>query len=130
MTVLLDTQCWLWAAGFEERLSSGARNLIASGDHELYLSVASIWEMAIKYAVGKLQLPDPPASFIPARLRAMDIHALPINQEHALHVATLPLHHRDPFDRLLIAQAQIEELTILTSDPRFAAYDVTLVPAS
>jgi PIN domain nuclease of toxin-antitoxin system len=130
MTVLLDTQSWLWAAGFEEHLSAEARRLISSSDHRLYLSVASMWEIAIKYAAGKLRLPEPPASFVPSRLLAMGIASLTISPDHALHVATMPLHHRDPFDRLLIAQAQLEDLAILTSDPHFAAYDVTVIPAT
>ena len=130
MTLLLDTQCWLWATSFEDRLSRRARRLLTSGDHQLYFSVASMWEIAIKYAVGKLRLPEPPASFVPSRLLAMSIHALAISPEHALHVAMLPPHHRDPFDRLLIAQAQIEDLTILTSDPHFAAYDVSVIAAA
>ena len=115
---------------FQERLSTRAQLLLSSDEHRLYLSVASMWEIAIKYAVGKLRLPEPPASYVPSRLVAMGVHTLPIGQEHALHVATLPLHHRDPFDRLLIAQAQLEDFAILTSDPHFAAYDVTVIPAA
>jgi PIN domain nuclease of toxin-antitoxin system len=130
MTVLLDTQCWIWMTSFQERLSTRAQLLLSSGEHPLFLSVASMWEIAIKYAAGKLRLPEPPASYVPSRLVAMGVHVLPIGQEHALHVATLPLHHRDPFDRLLIAQAQLEDFAILTNDSRFAPYDVTVIPAA
>src|SRR5438876_4945276 len=93
-----------------ERLSSAARSLVQASEHEMYLSAASAWEITIKYSKGKLGLPDPPARYVPTRLKSLRILSLPINQDHALHVSTLPSHHRDPFDRLLIAQAQVEDL--------------------
>jgi len=129
MRILLDTQCWLWMSLSPDRLSANARSLLEDEEHELHLSIASAWEIAIKHALGKLRLPDPPASYVPSRLEAMRVRSLPIALEHALHVATLPLHHRDPFDRVLIAQAQVEDLSILTADPRFAAYNVTTIAA-
>jgi PIN domain nuclease of toxin-antitoxin system len=129
MKILLDTQCWLWMAASHERLSDRARALIEASDNELYLSAASAWEIAIKHSLGKLRLPEPPARYVPSRLDAMRTLALPIEHSHALHVATLPAHHRDPFDRLLIAQAQLEDLPILTADPLFARYDVTTITA-
>ena len=96
----------------------------------MYLSAASAWEIAIKSCQGKLRLPDPPLKYVPSRLEQFGVLPLAIDQAHALHVFTLPLHHRDPFDRILIAQAQLEHLPILTSDPVFAAYDVRTIAAS
>jgi PIN domain nuclease of toxin-antitoxin system len=116
-------------AAAPERLSVKARELVDAGDHELYLSAASSWEIAIKYSAGKLRLPEPPARYVPSRLEALRVIPLPIEHSHALHVATLPVHHRDPFDRVLIAQAQMENLQILTADRLFRAYDVTTIDA-
>ena len=129
MRILLDTQCWLWLVSAPARLSERARSLVASTDTELYLSAASAWEIAIKYALGKLRLPEPPARYVPSRLEATRVSAMSIELGHALAVATLPRHHRDPFDRLLIAQAQLEDLPILTADPVFASYDVATIAA-
>lgn len=129
MRILLDTQCWLWMALAPHRFSASARALVETMDHELYLSAASAWEIAIKHALGKLRLPEPPARYVPSRLDALRTEALAIEHSHALHVAALPPHHRDPFDRLLIAQAQVEDLPIMTADPLFARYEVTTIPA-
>ena len=126
MKLLLDTQVWLWIHGAPERLSPAVRRLVASTDRELYLSTASAWEIAIKYRLGKLKLSREPAELVPDLLTRVGAASLPILQRHALHVATLPLHHTDPFDRLLIAQAQLERLTILTADRHFERYDVTV----
>lgn len=130
MRVLVDTQCWLWMTGAPERFSATARALVERREHELFLSAASAWEIAIKYSLGKLQLPEPPAAYVPARIDATGVRALAIDYAHALRVSILPAHHRDPFDRLLVAQAQIEDLTILTSDSMFDAYDVPTLPAA
>ena len=129
MKILLDTHCWLWMAASPQRFSDRARALVEAGTNELYLSAASAWEIAIKYSLGKLRLPEPPTRYVPSRLNATGTTALPIEHSHALHVATLPPHHRDPFDRLLIAQAQLEDLPILTADPLFARYNVTTITA-
>lgn len=128
MRILLDTQSWLWMASAPERFSDPARSLVDARETDLYLSAASAWEIAIKFSLGKLRLPEPPARYVPDRVGAMGILALPIEHGHALRVASLPSHHRDPFDRLLIAQAQLEGLPILTSDPVFGAYDVVTIP--
>lgn len=127
MRILLDTQCWLWMALAPDRLSPNARTLVEAREHTLFFSAASAWEIAIKHALGKLRLPDPPEAYVPALLSALDVQPLPIEHGHALRVSALPPHHRDPFDRLLVAQAQIENLTILTSDPQIRAYDVEAV---
>ena len=110
-----------------KRFSTATRQLLEDGATELFLSAASAWEIAIKHAVGKLPLPAPPGDYVVRRLRDTGTSALPITHVHALRVALLPRHHRDPFDRLLIAQAQIEDLTIMTADPQFDAYDVQLI---
>jgi PIN domain nuclease of toxin-antitoxin system len=98
-------------------LSPRARAIVETLDHELFLSAASAWEIAIKQALGELRLPEPPARYVPARAQRLKTTPLSIEQEHALRVALLPSHHRDPFDRILVAQAQLENLTILTADP-------------
>jgi PIN domain nuclease of toxin-antitoxin system len=128
--ILVDTQCWLWMAGALEKLSARARRLVGRADHTLYLSVASAWEVAIKHALGKLQLPEPPLTYVPTRLEALRTQSLSIDLDHVLRVATLPMHHRDPFDRLLVAQAQAEHLPILTADPVFARYGVETIDAA
>jgi len=130
LRILLDTHAWLWTVSAPERLSSHARSLVEGREHDVYLSAASAWEIAIKYSQGKLRLPDPPLKYVPSRLEQFGFVTLSIDQAHALHVSTLPVHHRDPFDRLLVAQAQLEHLPILTSDPAFAAYDVRTIAAS
>ena len=130
MRILLDTQCWLWMAASPAKLSREARALVESTEHELLLSAASAWEIAIKYAIGKLEMPEPPARYVPKRMEILRTVALPIEHDHALRVATLAAHHRDPFDRVLVAQAQIENVPILTSDPIFESYDVTVIRAA
>lgn len=116
-------------AASPERFSESSRALIENTDNELYLSAASAWEIAIKCSLGKLRLPEPPVRYVPARMETLRTLALSIEHAHALQVSTLPMHHRDPFDRLLIAQAQIEELPVLTADPLFSRYDVALIQA-
>lgn len=127
MRILLDTQCWLWMVAAPERFSVAGRRRLLTRENELYLSPASAWEIAIKYALGKLQLPLEPSRYVPDRLARTQTLELPITHAHALRVAELPPHHRDPFDRLLIAQAQIEELRIMTSDQHFHAYAVQVL---
>jgi len=128
--VLLDTQVWLWMLASPERLSRKSRTLVASAGTELVLSAASAWEIAIKHGLGRLQLPEAPGAYIPRLMESTGISSLPVHHRHALHVATLPQHHRDPFDRLLVAQAQLEQLAILTADRRFRLYDVKVLPAA
>jgi PIN domain nuclease of toxin-antitoxin system len=127
MKVLLDTQAFLWWNADVPRLSQTAYDLIADGSNELYLSVASAWEIAIKAARGSLILPELPEQYVPSRLQRHRILALPIQLRHALHVYALPPIHRDPFDRLLIAQSQLEDLPILTTDSEIARYDVRVI---
>jgi PIN domain nuclease of toxin-antitoxin system len=125
--LLVDTQCWLWMTSQPQRFSEPVRDQIARTSTELLLSAASAWEIAIKHALGKLRLPERPVEYVTSRLRETRTRPLAISWEHAIHVSDLPAHHRDPFDRLLIAQAQIEKVTILTADPTFALYDVEIL---
>ena len=127
MKILVDTACWLWSLTEPERLNKRARDLLSDSRQELFLSAASSWEIAIKAALGKIELPDPPEKYIPARMAAFNIMRLPVEHSHALRVFTLASHHRDPFDRILIAQAQIEGMAILTADRAFGAYDVKII---
>lgn len=129
MRLLLDTVCWLWMQATPERFAEASLALLQDPENDLLLSAASSWEIAIKYSLGKLTLPEGPATYVPSRLRRSGVTPLPVQHVHALHVASLPAHHRDPFDRLLIAQAQVEGLTILTADHVLAGYDVPVVDA-
>ena len=112
-----------------ERLSEPSRALVVATDNELLLSAASAWEIAIKYALGKLRLPEAPGDLIPRLMARTGITPLPVHHRHALRVATLPPKHRDPFDRLLVAQAQIEKVPILSADRSFDLYDVEVLGA-
>jgi len=124
--ILLDTQVWLWLQASPGRLDRQAFDLVRDAGNSVYLSSASSWEIAIKYALGKLGLPDPPDRYVPERMRRSGVDGIAVDHAHALHVASLPPHHRDPFDRLLIAQAQLEGFVLLTADPSFEPYDVEL----
>ena len=124
MRVLVDTQCWLWLQVEPERFSPGVLELLGDGANELLFSAASSWEIAIKHALGKLALPEPPATFVPSRLVQTGTTPLPIQHSHALRVASLPKHHRDPFDRLIIAQAELEGVPVLTTDDQFEMYAI------
>ena len=127
--LLLDTHVWLWMHQNPDRLTSPIRERLEDYDQELFLSVASIWEIAIKYGLGKLTLPETPEVYCNKRLDdpEMAVLTLSIERSHVLLAGSLPLHHRDPFDRLLIAQAKIESLTLLTVDKQFEPYDVELL---
>lgn len=122
MKLLLDTHVWLWWNTDPERLAAAARRQIADARNEVFLSAASVWEMAIKRRSGKLPLPEPVASYVARRLAADDVAALPVSVDHAAAVESLELLHRDPFDRLLIAQARHEGLRLLTVDDQVLAY--------
>jgi PIN domain nuclease of toxin-antitoxin system len=127
--ILLDTQVWLWMLATPERLSKRSRALVVARENELVLSAASAWEIAIKHALGKLTLPEPPVEYVSRLMTSTGITPLPVYHRHALHVTSLPVHHSDPFDRLLIAQAQLEELPVLTADKVFRKYDVDTIAA-
>lgn len=129
MRYLLDTHVWLWLQTQPERVSADVRDRLGDGSAQLLLSAASSWEIAIKHALGKLPLPEPPKTYVPSRMRHDSVDGLPVTHAHALHVATLPRHHGDPFDRLLVAQSQLEDIPLVTADPRITRYDVAIVPA-
>jgi PIN domain nuclease of toxin-antitoxin system len=124
---LLDTHVWLWLQSDPERLGSRLLQELADASNEILLSAASSWEIAIKHALGKLALPVAPATYVPDRLRRSGTTPLAVEHAHALRVAELPGHHRDPFDRLLVAQAQLLDARLVTADPLFRPYDVDLV---
>jgi PIN domain nuclease of toxin-antitoxin system len=126
---LVDTRVWLWLQSDRERVDDGVRDLLAGPAAQVYLSAVSSWEIAIKNALGRLPLPEPPREYVPTRMRRDHVDGLPVTHVHALHVETLPHHHGDPFDRLLVAQAQLEGLTLVTVDPRIERYDVTILRA-
>jgi PIN domain nuclease of toxin-antitoxin system len=127
LKLLLDTQCFLWWFTEPKRLNSDAIEQIISEDNELFLSVASAWEIAIKVSVSKLPLPEPVDIYIASRMQRLGIKYLDIVFPHVCQVATLPLLHRDPFDRILVAQAQIERLTLVTADEILTNYNVDLL---
>ncbi len=129
MRILVDTHCWLWMLAQPERFSPATRELLEDAGNELFLSAASSWEIAIKHALGKLELPEPPSRFIPARMIASGVVGLSIEHRHTLAVAGLPHHHRDPFDRLLVAQAIVESLPIVTADLQLARYEIRTIAA-
>jgi PIN domain nuclease of toxin-antitoxin system len=122
MTVLLDTQAFLWWLADDARLSKRARREIAS--NACLVSVASCWELAIKASLGRLEVPRPIDRFVQEQLEVNGFSLLPVALEHVSAVTDLPFHHRDPFDRLLAAQARREELAIVSSDPVFRRYGV------
>ncbi len=127
MKLLLDTCSFLWITTLPRRLSPSAIEAIRHPDNIVFLSVSSIWEIAIKYKAGRLDLPSSPARFIPECLGLYELRTLDIGHSHVISAGDLPLHHHDPFDRLLIAQARIEGLAIATPDEAFATYDVELL---
>jgi len=127
MKALLDTHVFLWWVSGDPRLSQRAIDVIADGSNSLFLSAASGWEMAIKLALGRLILPGSLKSFVSGQLAANSIQVLSVQMAHALHVSNLPPYHRDPFDRLLVAQAQLERMPILTGDPWIAKYPVEVI---
>jgi PIN domain nuclease of toxin-antitoxin system len=126
MKVLLDTHTFLWFLLDAKSLSTKAKALIEDANTQPRLSIASLWEIAIKLSLGKLQIPQPFERFIQTQLDLNKIGILPIEIRHLEKVSALPLHHhRDPFDRLLIAQATVENISIISADPAFDAYPVT-----
>ncbi len=130
MRVLLDTHAWLWMLTEPERFSPAVGALLEDLSNELLLSAASSWEIAIKYGLGKLDLPEPPARYVPSRLHSSGVRPLAVEHSHALTVCELPPHHRDPFDRLLVSQALAEKVPILTADAQFDPYDIEVIRAA
>lgn len=129
MRLLLDTHIWLWMQTSPLRIRPEALVLLADARNTVLLSSASAWEIAIKYAMGRLPLPVPPSEYVPSRMARSGTSGLPVDHRHALHIANLPPYHRDPFDRLLVAQAQLESAVLVTADAQLNAYDVQRLPA-
>ncbi len=127
MKFLIDTHCWLWLQTERKRFNADLLQTLADPSSQRYLSAASVWEIVVKHAIGKLPLPEPPSIYVPDRMRLSQVRGLAITHVHALAVAALPPHHRDPFDRILVAQAQVEGLTLVTADMALEQYDVRLI---
>jgi PIN domain nuclease of toxin-antitoxin system len=127
MKALLDTHTFLWWNSNDPLLSPTARQLIADPQNEIFLSVASGWEIAIKAGKGKLILPEPPEQYVPKRVSHYRFTVLAIQMSHVLQVALLPNHHSDPFDRLLIAQSLVENIPLLSADSEFSNYPIKTV---
>jgi len=123
MKALLDTHAFLWAIAGDRRMSARARDLFV-GPSDLYISIASVWEILIKSQVGKLPLPRPVGPYILKKIADNRIETLPISLDDLLKFETLDLHHRDPFDRMLIAQSLEEDLPLVTADPIFEKYPI------
>jgi PIN domain nuclease of toxin-antitoxin system len=127
MRALLDTHAFLWWVIDSPELSQSARSVIGDSTNELYLSAASGWEIAIKTKLGRLEIAGDPEKLIPEQMVLNAISGLPVQMSHALHVFQLPDLHRDPFDRILIAQARLEEIPIITRDSAISQYDVEII---
>lgn len=127
MKLLLDTHAFLWWVTDTPRISGPAHEAIANPENDILVSAVSGWEIVIKAALGRLQLPGPPPEFIPEQLGKNDFGVLPVSMQHALEVSQLPLHHQDPFDRMLIAQARSDGVPLVSGDAAVGAYDVDIL---
>lgn len=127
MKVLLDTHVFVWAIAYPERLSPRAKKVIENSQNEVLLSVASVWEMTIKLSLGKLTIPAPAIPFVQKQLVAQRIGMLAIQLSHLERLEKLPLYHRDPFDRLLVAQCVEEDASLITVDDKLQLYPVKVI---
>ena len=127
MKLLLDTHTFLWWNTEDPQLSSRAREMIADGENEVFLSVASVWEISIKTAKGKLILPEVPSAYILSRMALYRFQPLPVQISHAVQVYGLPRYHDDPFDRLLVAQSQVESIPLISADAEIRKYEVEVI---
>ena len=127
MQVLLDTNAFLWWVTDDDKLSSTACSIISDPNNLIFFNIASAWEIVIKYQLGKLPLPEPAKSYIPDRVDHYGFIHLSINMKDVLEISNLENHHKDPFDRLLIAQGRTHNLPILTIDEKFDLYDVDVI---
>lgn len=124
MRFLLDTHSLLWFLAGDSSLTERARRTIENPEHDILASIASLWEVAIKHSLGKLPLAQPFEELFPHHLSLNSIALLAIRLDHVAQVSSLPFHHRDPFDRLLVAQALVEEIPVLSGDEALDAYGV------
>lgn len=127
MRYLLDTHTLLWLDAQPDNLSTQAAHIMAAPTNQLFVSLASIWEIQIKSQLGKLDLRVSLEEIIQQQQRVNDVTVFPLNVQHVLRLDALPYLHRDPFDRILIAQALVEDLTIITADSRIAQYPVPVI---
>lgn len=127
MKILLDTHIFLWLLSGDGRLSGPAKTIFLNEENEICFSVASLWEIGIKISLGRLKLADNWKEVIEDEMAVNLIKLLRISKGHCYKLVDLPFHHRDPFDRMLIAQAMVEEMSILTCDGQFCAYDVRAI---
>jgi PIN domain nuclease of toxin-antitoxin system len=127
MKLLIDTHVWLWMQSEPERIAPAVQGLLVAPQNTVLLSIASVWEIGIKWSLGKLPLPDEPSHYIPRALQRQAVDSLAVSLAHALEITRFEKHHRDPFDHLLIAQARIDDLTLVTADRLFENYAVSLI---
>lgn len=127
MRLLLDTHVWLWMITGDKRLTEGHRATLEDPGSDLYLSAAAVWELAIKSVAGKVKYSGSPSVQIPIHIERSGVYPLALTVDHAIAAADLPMHHRDPFDRMMVAQARAEEMTLVTADRRLAAYGVPIL---
>jgi len=124
---LLDTHAFLWWIGGDARFSAPARRILEDPKHTIFFSVASIWEIVLKFKLGKLRLPEPLNDYLLRQIQNNRIELLTIHANHVFGMLPLPMHHRDPFDRLLIAQAQTEDMVLVSNDPQLTSYAVRVL---
>ena len=124
MKVLLDTCAFLWLVTDDPQASELAKEIFLNNDNELFLSAVTGFEIAVKYSLGKLHLKEPPKEFIANRIQANALTELPVSMIHALALQNMPLHHKDPFDRLLVAQAMVNQIPLLSADQQLSAYEI------
>ncbi|MCW5960280.1 MAG: type II toxin-antitoxin system VapC family toxin [Pyrinomonadaceae bacterium] len=130
MKILIDTHIFLWMFLTPSRISANVSALLKNSNNDLFLSSASSLEIAIKYRIGKLKLPDSPEIYVPDRINRANLKSLDITQRHALAITDLPQIHKDPFDRLLITQANIENFKLLSADRVFDLYGLDFIDAN
>jgi PIN domain nuclease of toxin-antitoxin system len=124
MKVLLDTCAFLWLVTDDPQASELAKEIFLNNDNELFLSAVTGFEISVKYSLGKLHLTEPPKEFIANRIRANALIELPVSMIHALALQNMPQHHKDPFDRLLVAQAMVNQIPLLSADQQLSAYEI------
>lgn len=127
MKLLLDTHAFLWIVADDARLSQAARNAFSGPQNEVWLSVASIWEIVVKAARGKLPFPQPAAPYLREQIRQTRVEVLPISLSHVFRLESLPMRHRDPFDRILVAQALEERIPLVSRDRTLSGYGVEIL---
>ena len=127
MKILLDTHILLWMSAAPKRLGNNAKSILQNRENQLYFSAASSWEISIKAGLDKLPLPEPPDEYISSRMKSLKILPLDVKHNHTFEIYNLPLYHRDPFDRILIAQAKLENLYLMSADKLFKPYEIDLL---